>query len=216
VKALKAAVSRPRAATVGSKSAKAGKKRRKGATSPVPIMTTEPQKKEEDWGIFDFLRGPLGPVVSIFKPMANGPVAISIIILLLFLLWFRGPSRPPAGSVGYMGYSSANRIAAYEEIWRKEESELWDWLEERVGLEWLAPGDGAGIGRTKDAKQDSKIKLKQRQKILGGKDVEAKLNEERMSEREMEDAIRVTQERLHVLKDVVEKRKSKQGVGGET
>jgi hypothetical protein len=37
-----------------------------------------------------------------------------------------------------------------------------------------------------------------------------------MSEREMEDAIRVTQERLHVLKDVVEKRKSKQGVGGET
>jgi hypothetical protein len=135
VKALKAAVSRPRAATVGSKSAKAGKKRRKGATSPVPIMTTEPQKKEEDWGIFDFLRGPLGPVVSIFKPMANGPVAISIIILLLFLLWFRGPSRPPAGSVGYMGYSSANRIAAYEEIWRKEESELWDWLEERVGLE---------------------------------------------------------------------------------
>jgi hypothetical protein len=115
-----------------------------------------------------------------------------------------------------MGYSSANRIAAYEEIWRKEESELWDWLEERVGLEGLAPGDGAGIGRTKDAKQDSKIKLKQRQKILGGKDVEAKLNEERMSEREMEDAIRVTQERLHVLKDVVEKRKSKQGVGGET
>jgi hypothetical protein len=216
VKALKAAVSRPRAATVGSKSAKTGKKKRKGATSPVPAATTEPQKKEESWGMFDFLRGPLDPVVGIFKPVANGPVAIGIILILLFLLWFRGPSRPPAGDVGYMGYSRANRIAAYEEMWHKEESELWDWLEARVGLEGLALGEKTGTAILRDTTNDSKAKLKQRQKILGWKDVEARLNEERMSEREMEDAIRVTQERLHVLKDVVDRRKSKQGVGGET
>src|SRR5436190_8775339 len=92
VKALKAAVSRPRAATAGSKSAKAGKKRRKDATSPVPVRAAEPQEKEEDWGMFDFLRRPLGPVVGIIQPLANGPVAISIIVLLLFLLLFRGPS----------------------------------------------------------------------------------------------------------------------------
>jgi hypothetical protein len=59
------------------------------------------------------------------------------------------------------------------------------------------------------------VRLKQRQKVLAGKDLGAKLAEERMSEREMEDAIRVTQERLHVLKDVVERRKSKQGVVGD-
>jgi hypothetical protein len=216
VKALKAAVSRPRGATVGSKSAKAGKKRRKGAASPVPATVAEPPKKEEDWGMFDFLRGGLNQVVSIFQPAANGPVAISVILILLFLLWFRGSSRPSTGSVGYMEYSSANRIAAYDEMWRREESELWDWLEARAGLNGLAMGDEAGSAVSKDSKKDSKVKLKQRQKILGGKDVEAKLNEERMSEREMEDAIRVTQERLHVLKDVVERRRSKQDVGGKT
>ena len=214
VKALKAAVTRPRTNTIGSKSAKAGKKRRKGATSPVSVTTTEPQKKEEDWGMFDFLRGPLGPVVGIFQPLANGSAAFSIIVILLFLLWFRGPSQPSAGGVGYVGYSSANRIAAYEEMWRKEESELWDWIENRVGLDGLSLGDGARFGKSKDANQESKLKLKQRQKILGGKDAEAKLNEERMSQREMEDAIRVTQERLHVLKGVVERQKSKQGVRG--
>jgi hypothetical protein len=216
VKALKAAVSRPRAATAGSKTAKGGKRRRKGATSPVPTASTETEKKEEDWGVLEVFRGPLDPVVSFFKPVANGPVAIGIIVILLFMLWFRGPSRPSDGSVGYLGYSSANRIAAYEELWHREESELWDWLEDRVGFDELALGDNVGKAKRREGKKDSKIMLKQRQKILGGKDVEAKLNEERMSEREMEDAIRVTQERLHVLKGVVEKRKNEQGVVGGT
>ena len=164
--------------------------------------------------MFEVLRGPLDPVVSFFKPVANGPVAISIIAILLFMLWFRGPSRPSDGSVGYLGYSSANRIAAYEELWHREESELWDWLEDRVGFDGLALGDDAGKAKRREGKKDSKIMLKQRQKILGGKDIKAKLDEERMSEREMEDAIRVTQERLHVLKGVVEKRKNEQGVVG--
>ena len=176
---------------------------------------TEPQKREDDWGTFDFLRRPLDPIVSVVKLVAGSPIGVSIILMLLLLLWFRGPSQQPAGSVGYIGYSSASRIAAYEEMWRKEESELWDWLEARVGLDGLAQGGNGGPAISRDAKKDSKVRLKQRQKVLAGKDLGAKLAEERMSEREMEDAIRVTQERLQVLKDVVERRKSKQGLVGD-
>jgi hypothetical protein len=157
----------------------------------------------------------LGPVVGVVRPVAASPVTVGIVFMFLLLLWFRGPSQPPAGSIGYVGYSSANRIAAYEEMWRREESELWGWLEARVGLDGLGREENGGPGISRGAPKDSKVRLKQRQRILGGKDVEAKLNEERMSEREMEDAIRVTQERLHVLKNVVERRKSKQGVGGK-
>jgi hypothetical protein len=65
----------------------------------------------------------LDPVVSVVKPVAASPVMVSILFMVLLLLWFRGPSQQPAGSVGYVGYSSASRIAAYEEMWRKEESE---------------------------------------------------------------------------------------------
>lgn len=216
MKALKVAVSRPRAATTSSKSAKAGKKRRKGATSLALAPAAEPERAREDWGVFDFLRRPLDLVVGIVKPVATSPVAVTIIFILLFLLWFRGPSLPSTGSVGYIGYSSANRIAAYEEMWRREESELWDWLEARVGLEGLALEDNARNPLSKEAKTDPKAKLAQRQKILGGKNIAARLDEEKMSEREMEDAIRVTQERLHVLQHVVERRKGKQGVNGQS
>ena len=161
--------------------------------------------------MFEIFRGPLGPFVSIVKSLANGSGAIIIIVFLLFFIWYRGPSRASAG-VGYPAYSTSDRMAAYEELWRKEESELWDWLEERVGVERLISTDGLQKDRKQAGKTDAKLKIKQRQKILGGKDVKAKLQEERMSEREMDEAIRITQERLHVLKDVVEKRKSKQDV----
>ena len=212
VKALNAAVSRRRATTVGSKSAKAGKKRRKGEKSPVAVTATKTREKQEDWGMFDVFRGPLGPVVSILKPLANGSMAISIIVFLLLFIWFRGSSRASAG-VGYPAYSTSDKIAAYEKLWRKEESELWEWLEERVGVDGLVGREGLQQkAKPKNAKKDAETKLKQRLKIIGGKDVNAKLQEERMSEREMDEAIRITQERLYVLKDVVEKRKSKQGV----
>jgi len=208
VKALNAAVTRRRAATVGSKSAKAGKKRRKGEKSTVVVTTTTTQQKEEDWGIFELFRGPLGPVVSIFRPLANGNVAVGIIVCLLLFIWFRGPSRHSAG-VGYPAHSGSDRIAAYEELWRREESELWDWLEERVGIDGLVPKDGLESRNTKNTEKDAKLKLKQRQRILGGKDAGARLQEERMSEREIQAALHLTEERLHTLRNVVERRRSK-------
>lgn len=198
---------------MGSRSAKTGKKRRKGEKSPALVTTTKAKAKDEDWGLFEILRGPLGPIVDILGPLATGRVAVSIIVILLLFIWFRGPGRQ-SSSVGYAGNSRPGQIAAYDEIWRREESELWDWLEQRVGVDGLMLKDRSAQRATKDVEKEAKSKLKQRQRILGGKDIDAKLREERMSEREMDEAIRVTQERLHVLKDVVDKRKSKQGVSG--
>jgi len=102
--------------------------------------------------------------------------------------------------VGFAGGRLANpaqRFAAYEEMWRKEESELWDWLEDRIGMDLLS--DPSTVRAKKPAASKSKTK---------SKNIEAKVREERMSEREMEDAIRVTQERLQVLQRAVEKQKA--------
>ncbi|KAK5001355.1 hypothetical protein LTR60_007404, partial [Cryomyces antarcticus] len=106
-------------------------------------------------------------------------------------MWFRQPTTTSGtGSVGFSGLGTPQRIAAYEEIWRREESELWDWLEERVGLEDVQAGGFDGKKKAKTVKT-----------------FEGMLESERMSERQIDDAIRVTEERLGALKEAVEKRK---------
>ena len=77
----------------------------------------------------------------------------------------------------------------------------------------LEQKDRKGSGRT--AKAKARTREKERQKILGSRDTEARLREERMTDREMEDAIRVTQDRLEVLKGVMErKRAGRKSSGG--
>ena len=209
VKALKSAVTlRPRAATAGSKGLKSGKRRKRvGKSSPTSTKSQVVKGNDESWGLLEPLRGIFGPIVDIFKPFA-GTVAVVIIVVLLCIIWFR---RPVGGPAGGMGYPGSARLAAYEEMWHKEEGELWSWLEDRAGIDGLAfrddlePKVKKGTGQT--AKAKAKAKAKERQKILDSRDTEARLREERMSEREMEDAIRVTQDRLEVLKGVMERKK---------
>lgn len=210
--------SRPRAATAGSKGLKSGKRRKKGAASSITSpKSLELKGEEESWGLLEPLRGTFGPSVAIFRSF-SGAITVATIVVLLCIIWFRRPvvGGGPSGALGELGYSGSVRLAAYEEMWRKEESELWSWLEDRVGIDGLTFRDDdweqtgkKGYGRT------AKAKAKERQQMLGSREVESRLREERMSEREMEDAIRVTQDRLDVLKGVMErKRARRKGRGG--
>lgn len=215
VKALRATISKPRGAIMDSKAARAGKKKKRaGEATDMPVTTVEHQTKEENWGMLELLRGLLGPVVDTFKPFATGPAAV-VILFLLFMLWLRSPTST---AVGYSGFNGAQRMAAYEEMWRREEGELWDWLEHRVGIEGLVLGN-ANRDRTlnqRNSNADAKKASRQRQKLLVGNNIEARLREEKMVEREMEDAIRITQERLRVLTELMEKRKeNKRGEQGD-
>jgi len=163
------------------------------------------KRADESWGLLEPFRGTFGPIVSMCKPFA-GTTAVVTIIMLLCIIWFRRPVGGPTGGLGYPGYPSSARLAAYEEMWQKEESELWSWLEDRVGIEGLALQDDLQPKGNRASGRTAKAKARGRQKILGSKDVDARLREERMTEREVEDAIRVTQERLEVLKRVMEKK----------
>lgn len=215
VRALKAAVSsRPRATTAGSKGMKAGKRRRKGerSTGAAPTSTAD-KHEDENWGLLEPLRGTLGPVATLFKPLA-GSMATTTIILLLCTLWFRRPLYDPPGALVKSGYSNSARLAAYEEMWRKEESDLWSWLESRVGVEDLSWKNDLNSQRNRPSGQSAKAKSKERQTALASKDLEARSRAERMSEREMEDAIQITQERLEVLKGVMQRRKAGRTGGG--
>lgn len=151
------------------------------------------RKEEANWGLLEPLRGLLEPFVSIFKPLFTSQVIITVLCILVAWLWFSTPRRN--SGLGFPGVGTPERLAAYEEIWRREESELWDWLEDKVGLDHLyAPSLDA---------------QKQRQKIMSSKKLSKKMDDKRMNERQVDEAIRVTEERLLALKDAVERKKGK-------
>ncbi|KAI1105170.1 hypothetical protein F4804DRAFT_304926 [Jackrogersella minutella] len=198
---LKAAVSSgPRSAGLNGGAAKGKKKRTKGKLhqaskesldGPSDLVTS----KSEDWGLLEPLHGILGPFVDIIRPVLTGNVVYGLLVGLLVATWFGfGFNGQPRGTpygreLGFIGYPE--RAVAYEEIWRREESDLWDWLEERVGLHRM--NEGA---------------IPIRKKVMEPKTVEEKLREERMNEREVEEAIRVTEEKLFVLKSVMDRKKT--------
>ncbi len=82
-------------------------------------------------------------------------------------------------------------------------------------MDRLAYPAGAGSGDDDSAAAKAR-KQRDRERALAGKSMESRLVREKMSEREVDDAIRVTQERLEALKGVVEKRKVRRAGEGET
>ncbi|CZT11101.1 related to GRAM domain-containing protein 2 [Rhynchosporium graminicola] len=198
IASLKTAVSSRRGVLVPSSGNKKGKKGRKGQKLKDMSRTTDGAADSkpagtDDWGMLEPLHGILGPLASILKPLVTSNIMYGLLVGLLVASWFgfglpgrKGGRHGGNQPMAYFG--TPDRIAAYEEIWRREESELWQWLEDRVGLDGLRdPGQMPIEART----------------------MEGKLKDEKMEEREIEDAIRVTEEKLRVLKEVVGKKKAK-------
>jgi hypothetical protein len=208
VRALKAAVA-PRRANGVSKSSKAGKGRRKdgvsagseeaaGAAALAANALEDGRRQLKSWGIFEPLHKPLGPVFSLFEPFWSAKVALGIIGILLFTVLFRSLSLSPVASPG-MGLTMPERVAAYEELWRREESELWSWLEERIGIE--------GLGFPSIERMSvPQLRHHERRRKHRARELNAALNEGRMATREIDYAIRVTRERLATLEEVMRKR----------
>jgi len=168
---------------------------------------------KQDWGLFEPVRPFLGPVVDTIQPILTGNVVYGLLVGLLVAMWFgfggnanRGPVGPYGSMVG-LGYANyPQRMAGYEEMWRREESELWDWIEERAGLDRLY----SGMPLDRLSRSDS---LKNEAKKPAGdyRTVEEKVREERMDEREVKEAIRVTEERLNLLKQVINRENGAEG-----
>ena len=174
----------PKSLTKGLKGAKKrGKKELDGAVDAEAAATVPSERRDsvaaQNWGLFEPLRGPLGPVVDL---LGNMRVVVGILCLMVLWLWLRTPAAPNDVALFGSGRISPARMAAYEGMWRNEEDELWRWLESRVG----------GEERVWESLKDTKPKA-------GGD----------MNHREVEEAIKVTKERLQVLEDAVKRQKGK-------
>ncbi|KAH7145859.1 hypothetical protein B0J13DRAFT_329745 [Dactylonectria estremocensis] len=191
--ALKSAVStRPVAPTPLPSAMKGRRKGKKARTSNVPAGVVEnnapkrPDKKS--WGALEPIRGLLEPLADVIQPLLTGNVMYGLLVGLLVATWFGFGFTPSTRSQDIAMYRP-ERLAAYEEIWRREDSELWEWLEERVGMDRL-----------------NADRLTVRKRAIEPRSVEESLRAARMDKREVEEAIRVTEEKLRVLKDVMGKK----------
>ncbi|KAI8633307.1 hypothetical protein F5Y19DRAFT_417407 [Xylariaceae sp. FL1651] len=196
---LKGAIpSRARTTTLNG-TAKGKKKRAKGkldraSKESLRRPTDLTSSKTQDWGLFEPLHGILGPIFDILGPVMTGNVVYGLLVGLLVATWFGFGFNGQHRGVGYgrdVAFASyPDRAVAYEEIWRREESDLWDWLEERVGLHRMNEG-GLPIHK----------------RVTEPRTVEEKLRAERMEERQVEEAIKITEEKLQVLKSVMSRKK---------
>lgn len=173
------------------------KKGRKAKLSQTSTGIVEPghapkRPAQKNWGPLEPVRGILEPIGDIIQPLLTGNVMYGLLVGLLVATWFGfgfTPSRSPPSYGPEMTVYRPERIAAYEEMWRREDSELWEWLEERVGMDRLH-SDRPSVPK----------------RAMEPRTAEENLRAARMDEREVEEAIRVTEEKLRVLKGVMEKK----------
>lgn len=190
--------SKPQGTTPQGPGSKGGKKKGKKAkqsqsnTGVVETNVAPKRPVQTNWGVLEPVRGILEPIGDIIQPLLTGNVMYGLLVGLLVATWFGfgfSPSRNASYGHELGGVYRPDRIAAYEEMWRREDSELWDWLEERVGMDRLH-NDNAGV----------------RKRAMEPKTVEENMRATRMGEREVKEAIRVTEDKLRVLKGVMEKK----------
>jgi hypothetical protein len=166
-------------------------------------LTAQNRAAKKDWGLLEPIRPIFEPVADILQPLFTGNVMYGLLVGLLVATWFGFDLPPGRASSKYtqhpqVGFYSPDRVAAYEEMWRREDSELWEWLEERVGTGRLhAAARGAA---TASASAGSV-----RKKAVEPRTLEEKMREERMDERQVQEAIRVTEEKLSVLRETMGK-----------
>ena len=201
VKALRAGVSsRPRAGTTISKGKKGGR-RKKGDRDISPTATTAAKSnaagQSTNWGPLEPVHSLLSPILDIFHPLFTRNSLVGLLLLLLVISWFRNSrlrnQHSASGTLSsYPSLSTPQRIAAYEEIWRTEESALWAWLEERVGMSdgaaYPAVTGSTNSDRSKNARADRRDILKGKGESISG-----------MARKEVEWAIGITVERLLAL-----------------
>lgn len=204
-----------------------GRKKRSGTDATDIVVTktvVHDNSTARNWGVLE----PLHPIVDILGSLVSPSIALAVLLTLVTLLWIRSAyftrssDRYAVGN-GNGRHQRASAAAVYEDLWHREESELWTWLEDRLDLVDLtsvtangaaAGGANSGLqGRGAGAGTDEG---KQRRVQLQSREMESRLwmaaqegDRDAVDERKIAEAIRVTQENLDALKLAKQRRAAK-------
>ncbi|KAB8772358.1 hypothetical protein FH972_026648 [Carpinus fangiana] len=117
----------------------------------------------------------LSPLGELLSSILTPVFGLSVLLLMMTVLWLRSGPSTKQGTPRLHG---GNHASAYEELWRREENQLWDWLEDRLALDDIAPP----VRTFSDRRQ---VLLSPE---LGYGETEKK------NEKQMDEAIRITEE----------------------
>lgn len=180
-----------------------GKGRKKKSDSQGTGAVVNPTKTASSksavsshWGPLEPLRAVGDAVSGALGPMFNTTGILGILLVLVSFLWLRQAYADPSSSTVDRAGRTAHRASGYEDIWRREENDLWNWLESRLHLD-----DVYGVGRSGSVSSQSQKVLREK-----GTGTDADL-EEQMNQRQLDDAIRVTEKRLAQLKASIERKR---------
>ncbi|KAJ5360268.1 hypothetical protein N7517_009459 [Penicillium concentricum] len=181
-----------------------GARRESTAAASSKIAMDSKAGKQESWGLFEPVRPLLEPFTSILSPLWSGNFAILIIVILFYMAFFRSSSSSSMASheAGCPGHGLPQRLAAYEEMWRREETELWNWLEDRVGM------DGMVFPNVYRSPEPHTSRRSYGVSTSDERELAERLREEKVSDREMDHVLRTTRQRLEVLEEMMGKRKA--------
>ena len=199
------------ASAAGKKSGKAGKRKRRadkdaaeGTTSAAAPAAAAAKASESSWGLLS----PVKPVFDIFTSILGDiPGMIVGILVLCGGMWLAITTlsswrrQPMPGARGPYSHYHSNNMALWNEMWIKEETAIWDWLDDRSRVRQILDGD---IVSSEDNDRVQKQRMHDMEKHLTHTESYYQWEDQRI-----EEAIRQTEQKLEALKDVVQARKEK-------
>ncbi|KAF8543113.1 hypothetical protein BDD12DRAFT_727055 [Trichophaea hybrida] len=156
-----------------------------GATSVTPTPSPD------SWGFLEPLKPIFGPIVDIFGPLLPANFTV-IVVTVLITLFLSGMIRPATNQGEIMRGNIPRYLGAqryWEDGWMGAEEGLWEWLEDRAGIDAI-PSLQQKEGRRKSFE-------KKVVKAAGSV----------MKNRQVQEAISVLKERLASLERIVDEKK---------
>ncbi|KAK6335846.1 hypothetical protein TWF730_003221 [Orbilia blumenaviensis] len=200
------------AAASGTAAGGKGKRKRRAngdaaATATTATITTSSSSaasSAQKWGI---LAPVMEPVTSLLGEFGAG-ILVTLVVVMVAMSLSRAIFGDPSPSSNTPSAKRGLRRTEREilaEMWMREEAGLWDWLEDRAGIEGVLPFEER-VGRRYDWEAAGMREGVRRQSANVDR---------RMAERMVDEGIRVSEERLGVLKRVneEEKRRGRAGCG---
>ncbi|EPS42465.1 hypothetical protein H072_3632 [Dactylellina haptotyla CBS 200.50] len=166
------------------------------AASPTTPAVSTAASAAQKWGMLAPIMDPVTTLVGEF----GAGIFVTVVIILLSMSLSRAIWGDARGGLDPARLRKGER-ELLNEMWMREEAGLWDWLEDRAGISEALSFDER-VGRRYE--REGKGMESQVGRQSGGLDPG-------MVGRQVDEAIRVTEERLGVLKRVNEERKVKLG-----